>query len=54
MGIFLLNALDKYYSLVGKATTDSTIVVPPEHAFVPGAEDDLDLGYNLCYYDSSS
>jgi hypothetical protein len=42
MSIPLLNALDKYYKLVGKATKDSAIVVPPEVAFVPGPGDDLE------------
>ena len=38
----LLRALIKYYKLVGKATKDSAIVVPPELDFVPGAGDDLE------------
>jgi hypothetical protein len=42
MSIPLLHALDKYYKLVDKATKDSTIVVPPELAFVPGPGDDLE------------
>jgi len=42
MSIPLLNALDKYYKLVGKATKDSAIVVPHELSFVPGAGDDLE------------
>jgi len=42
MSIPLLNALDKYYELVGKATKNSAIVVPHELDFVPGAGDDLE------------
>jgi hypothetical protein len=42
MSISLLHALDKYYNLVGKATKDPAIVVPPELAFVPGVGDDLE------------
>jgi len=42
MSISLLNALDEYYELVGKATKNSAIVVPPELNFVPGARDDLE------------
>jgi len=38
----LLRALIKYYKLVGKATKNSAIVVPPELDFVPGAGDDLE------------
>jgi len=42
MSVPLLRALIKYYKLVGKATKDSAIVVPPELDFVPGAGDDLE------------
>jgi len=42
MGIPLLNALDKHYKLIGKATKDSATFVPPELNFVPGAGDDLE------------
>jgi len=42
MSIPLLNALNKHYELVGKATEDLAIFVPPELNFVPGARDDLE------------
>jgi len=42
MSVPLLKALVKYYKLVGKATKNSAIVVPPELDFVPGAGDDLE------------
>jgi hypothetical protein len=42
MGISLLKALTKHYKLVVKATKDSTIVVPSELDFVPGAGEDLE------------
>ena len=42
MIIPLLGALNKHYKLVGKATKDLAIFVPPELNFVPGAGDDLE------------
>jgi hypothetical protein len=42
MGIPLLKALAKYYSLVESATIDPTIVAPSELDFMPGPGDDLE------------
>jgi len=42
MSIPLLNALTKYYKLVGMVAIDPATVVPSELDFVPGPRDDLE------------
>ncbi len=42
MSLSLLRALNKYYDLVERATTNPAIVAPSELNFVPGPGDDLE------------